>query len=164
MTEGMPWLQARRHTCGGVSSSHSQAWMPLVRRRYCILTSAALLHLSWLGHCQHTSSLSLYSPSLASSLTYIILLHTHMPPLLLLWTGSQVLTCMHRGLHSLATRLYCILLFIHQCMPVPILYRNFWPTVGHLVHTIAAQGGCNGSKQNYPPSILQCYLSTKDDI
>ena len=26
-----------------------------------------------------------------------------------------------------------------------ILHKGFWPTVGHLVHTIAARGGCNGS-------------------
>ena len=29
-------------------------------------------------------------------------------------------------------------------MPVPKLDKFLWPTVGHLVHTHAAQGGCTG--------------------
>ena len=28
-------------------------------------------------------------------------------------------------------------------MPAPILHRDLWPTVGHLVHTIATQVGRN---------------------
>ena len=49
-------------------------------------------------------------------------------------------------------------LFIYQCMPTPILQRDLWPTVGHLVHTFATQGGCksNGSKYTLPsiPSAI----------
>ena len=33
-------------------------------------------------------------------------------------------------------------------MTAPILHKGLWPTVGHLVHTNAAQGGIS----NYPSS------------
>ena len=37
---------------------------------------------------------------------------------------------------SLATRLYYMFYFFkYQCMPAPILQRDLWPTVGHLVYT-----------------------------
>ena len=29
--------------------------------------------------------------------------------------------------------------------PAPILHKDLWPTVGHLVHTIATRGGFNGN-------------------
>ena len=51
-------------------------------------------------------------------------------------------------------------------MPAPILHRDLWPTLGHLVHTVATRGGCN-EKNNYPSSIvqsMQCHLTTRDDI
>ena len=34
--------------------------------------------------------------------------------------------------------------FIDLCMPLPILHMDMWPTVGHLVHTIATSRGCSG--------------------
>ena len=56
---------------------------------------------------------------------------------------------------TITTTFYCVLLFIHQCMPAPILHGDGCPTVGHLVHAIAPGGGCNGSIgsiSNYPSS------------
>ena len=37
-------------------------------------------------------------------------------------------------------------------MPAPILHRDLWPTVCHLVHTIATQRGFNGSK--FPTDLI----------
>ena len=38
-------------------------------------------------------------------------------------------------------------------MPAPIPHRDLWPTVGHLVHTIPIQGGCNGTLLVYHSAI-----------
>ena len=37
-------------------------------------------------------------------------------------------------------------------MLAPILHRDLWPSVVHLVHTIATQGGCIGSI--FPTNLL----------
>ena len=37
-------------------------------------------------------------------------------------------------------------------MFAPILHRDLWPSVVHLVHTIATQGGCIGSI--FPTNLL----------
>ena len=55
-------------------------------------------------------------------------------------------------------------IFIYQCMPATILHKGLCPTVVHLVYTIVTRGGCSGDISNYPPSILQSHLSTRDDI
>ena len=49
-------------------------------------------------------------------------------------------------------------------MPAPILHRDLWPTVGHLVHTIATRGGFNGNYFQLTTGIPQCHLSTMEDI
>ena len=43
-------------------------------------------------------------------------------------------------LPSLATRLYSVFTLLYIYMPAPILNRNLWPSVGHLVHTISTRG------------------------
>ena len=41
---------------------------------------------------------------------------------------------------------------IYKSMPAPILHRDLWPDVGHLVHTIAARAGFTGSI--FPTTLL----------
>ena len=68
---------------------------------------------------------------------------------------------------SLDTRLYYdfTLLYIKACTyTIPILDRDLWPTVGHLVRTISTRWRLVLIVYNWPPSIPQCHLSTKEDI
>ena len=46
----------------------------------------------------------------------------------------------HWGISSLATRLYCDLILLYIEKSAPILDRDLWPIVGHLVHAIATRG------------------------
>ena len=48
---------------------------------------------------------------------------------------------------SLATRHYYVLPYYIQCLH---LHKGLWHTVGHLVHSIATQGGCTGSNFQLP--------------
>ena len=34
---------------------------------------------------------------------------------------------------------------IYKLMPAPMLHKDLWPTVGHLVHTNATREGCMGT-------------------
>ena len=58
------------------------------------------------------------------------------------------------GCFSLGTRLYCVFFkfIIYKYISAPILHRDLWPTVGHLVHTIPTQWSCHGSK--FPTTLL----------
>ena len=40
------------------------------------------------------------------------------------------------GAHPSYKAILCFYFIIYKCMPAPILHRDVWPTVGHLVHTI----------------------------
>ena len=62
---------------------------------------------------------------------------------------------------SLYNRRYCFYFIICICMPALILHRDLWPTVGQSVHTTATR---DVHISNYPLSIPQCHLSTRDDI
>ena len=74
--------------------------------------------------------------------------------------------------------MFLLYIYIYKCIPQTILHGDLWPTVGHLVHIIATQGGCDGNNGSpsechqaiFPttllvsPSIPQCHPSTRDDI
>ena len=43
---------------------------------------------------------------------------------------------------------------IYECMPAPILHRDLWPTVRHLVHTIATRGDSTSQISSLLENIL----------